>query len=64
MKVILSNTLSKKGLSQYWLSKHSGISASTINNLYNNKTNRIEFDTLQKICDVLECEITDVLKLD
>ena len=61
MKIILNDTLAKKGKSQYWLAKETGIAASTINNLCNNKTTSIQFSLLQKICDALDCDVSDIL---
>lgn len=61
MKVILNDTLEKMGKSQYWLAKETGIAASTINNLCNNKTTSIQFSLLQKICDALNCNVSDIL---
>lgn len=62
MKVILQETLKNKGRSQYWLSKHTGIAMSTINNMCNGKTSRIDFSVLQKICDALDCEVYDIIE--
>lgn len=45
-------------------SKDTGIAASTINNLCNNKTLSIQPSVLQKICDTLDCEASDILKRD
>lgn len=64
MKVILQDTLKKKGISQYKLAKLTGIAASTINKLCNNQTTSIDFNTLQKICVVLECETSDILQVE
>ena len=64
MKVILQDTLKKKGISQYKLAKLTGIAASTINKLCNNQTTSIDFNTLQKICITLDCEPSDVLELE
>ena len=64
MKVILKETLSKKGMSQYKLAQLTGIAASTINKLCNNQTTSIDFNTLQKICITLNCEPSDVLELE
>lgn len=61
MKVILNETLNKKGITQYKLSKITGITASNLNNLCNNKTSSIQFSVLDKICDALECEVSDIL---
>ena len=64
MKVILTNTLKDKNISQYRLSQLTGISIPTINKLCNNKTERITFDTLDKICKALNCEVSDILISD
>jgi len=61
MKIILNNTLKLKNKSQYWLSKQTGIAASTINNLCNGKTDSISFSVLDKICEAIDCEISDIL---
>lgn len=60
MKVVLNETLTRLNKSQYWLSKETGIAASTINNLCNGKTSRIDFDVLDKICLALKCSVSDV----
>ncbi len=62
MKITLNDTLKQKGKSQYWLSKQTGIAASTINNLCNNKTTSIQFDVLQKICTTLNCNVSDIIE--
>lgn len=64
MQVILQETLDKKGHSQYWLSKHTGITLSAINNLCNGKTSRIDFAVLQKICNALNCNVEDIIQAD
>lgn len=61
MKVILNDTLVSMSKSQYWLSKETGIAASTLNNLCNNKTTGIQFSVLDKICDALNCDVCDIL---
>ena len=57
MKVILNKTLENRKISQYKLAKDTGIAASTLNNLCNNKTSSIQFSVLYKICDALDCEV-------
>ena len=32
-----------------------GLSRSTVSSLYNDKTTRIDFDTLEKLCRLFEC---------
>lgn len=64
MKIILNDTLKKLNKSQYWLSKETGIAASTISNLCNNKTNRIEFNTVDLICNALNCNLSDIFETE
>lgn len=52
IKKILKNQKKTK----YWLIKNMGSSYQAISNLMNNETVGIRFETLDKICDVLECE--------
>lgn len=63
MKVILKETLEKQGKSQYWLAKETGISQSTLSNLCANKTSKIDFLVLEKICNALDCDITDIISV-
>lgn len=64
MKIILKETLEKHGKSQYWLSKETGISTSALSNICANKTTKIDFIVLQKICNALHCDITDIISID
>lgn len=64
MKVILNQTLKNRDVSQYRLAQDTGIATSTINNLCNNKTTRIDFSVLDKICAYLNCDISDILHYD
>ena len=52
IKKILKNQKKTK----YWLIKNMGSSYQAVSNLMNNETVGIRFETLDKICDVLECE--------
>ena len=63
MKVILKETLEKQGKSQYWLAKETGIAQSTLSNLCANKTSKIDFLVLEKICNTLDCDITDIISI-
>lgn len=61
MKIVLNNTLKSKSKTQYWLSQKTGIAASTLNNLCNGKTTAVQFSVLDKICNALDCEVSDIL---
>lgn len=59
----LKEYLDSRQITRYWLSKNSGVSMSAVENIYKNKTRRIDFSTLEKICETLNCEISDILYL-
>ena len=41
-----------------------GLSRGTISNLYHDKMKRIDFQTLEKLCDLFECSVGDLLECD
>ena len=52
----------KKNKSKYWLIKNMEGSYQAISRLINNETIAIHFDTIDKICDLLDCEPGDLFK--
>ena len=64
MKVTLDQMLDSRGVTQNQLAKDTGISTSTLRNLNHNRTTRISFDVLEKICLYLNCGIGDILCLE
>jgi DNA-binding Xre family transcriptional regulator len=52
----LAAVLEEKGVSMYALAKRAGLTYQTIFNLAHKKSTRIDLDTLEKICDVLDAE--------
>ena len=47
--------------SHYWLAKTAHIEYSVIRNLASQKSQRISYTTIQKLCDVLKCEPGDLI---
>ncbi|MCI8992231.1 MAG: helix-turn-helix transcriptional regulator [Eubacterium sp.] len=64
MKIMLNEILDQKGISQNQMSKDTGISTTTLRNLNHNRTTRISFDILEKICNYLDCGVEDILCID
>ncbi|MDE5778189.1 MAG: helix-turn-helix transcriptional regulator [Lachnospiraceae bacterium] len=64
MKVILNQLIDSKGLSQNQIAKDTGISVSTLRNLNHNRTTRISFDVLEKLCIYLDCGVEDILCIE
>ncbi|QJD81728.1 helix-turn-helix domain-containing protein [Cohnella herbarum] len=65
MKIIikLDQLLVERDMSQHELARLADIRQPSINEMCQNKTKRIPLDNLAKICEVLNCQITDVLEL-
>ena len=62
VKIILEDTLEKMGITRYQLSKLTGIRYQIIDNYYKNKVVRYDMYVLDKICSVLKCGISDIIK--
>jgi putative transcriptional regulator len=62
MEVRIDALLEERGRTFYWLSKQTGISHTTLWRLKKGKAQGINFGTLEKICQALECQPGDVLK--
>lgn len=50
------------GISKYKIIKNCNVSHTQLNNYCNNKVERIDLPVLARICNYLECEISDILK--
>jgi putative transcriptional regulator len=61
IEVRIAQILAERGKSRYWLAKQAGISQPTISKLFKQETSGIDFATLERICEVLECETGDVI---
>jgi putative transcriptional regulator len=61
IEIRVDELLKTRGRSFYWLAKQTGISHTTLWRLKKAKALGINFDTLEKLCDVLECQPGDVL---
>lgn len=45
------------------LSQETGLSRPTLTKIYDNKTNRVEFETIERLCAFFECELKDLIEL-
>jgi len=63
IEIRIDGLLEAQGRSFYWLAKETGISHTTLWRLKKGKALGINFDTLEKICRVLNCQPGDVLAL-
>ena len=60
----INKIIQEQNKSMYWLSKQTGIAPHQIAKICKSQTSRIEFDTLEKICKVLNCSINDLFESD
>jgi putative transcriptional regulator len=64
IKLIIDETLNTKGITRYELSKRTGINYQIIDNYYKNKVIRYDSYVLDRICEALDCEISDIIKYE
>lgn len=64
IRILLSTRLGERRWTQADLARKTGIRPSTINDWYNEMTDRINLEHLHKICKVLDCEISDILVIE
>ena len=62
IKILLSELLLQRNMTQSELAQQTGIRPSTICDMYHNNIDRINLEHLEKICGVLGCSISEVLK--
>ncbi len=61
IKILLSTKLGERRWTQADLARKTGIRPSTINELYHEICDRVNLDHLDRICEALECDLTDIL---
>lgn len=66
MSVMISNRLSRimgdRLIKITQMAKDTGLSRTTITNLYYRRTRQIDIETLNKVCNYLQCQISDILE--
>ena len=55
--------LKEKGKTKYWLIKNMEGGYQSISHMMNNETTGIKFETIEKLCKLLECEPNDLFKI-
>lgn len=62
IKIYLSRILGEKRITQAELARQTGIKPSTISDIYNEMTERLNIEYLDRICEYLDCSITDLIE--
>lgn len=61
IRILLSRKLGEVRWTQADLARRTGIRASTINDMYHELCERVNLEYLDRICNVLECDLTEIL---
>lgn len=64
IKVNILELLDKEERNISWLSRKTELNYSSLHKFANNQTTSVTFDVLEKVCNALNCDISDVLEID
>ncbi len=62
IRILLSTLLGERRWTQADLARKTGIRPGTINELYHEMALNVSLKNLDRICEVLECELSDLIK--
>lgn len=64
IKIKLRELMWDKNITAIDIQRQTGIHATTISRIIHNKHTNIELDTVDKLCDILDCRIQDLLQFE
>lgn len=67
MKMIKMNVqklLNEKNKTRYWLVKEMQTTYKTVNKICDNTLSGLQLDTIEKLCEILECTPNDLFELN
>ena len=62
IRLTLDKALEKRNISRYELAKRTGIQYQIIDNYYKNKVKRYDSYVIDRICDALNCNISELIE--
>lgn len=62
VKLRIKEILEEQHHTKYWLAKRLGMCYRNFNNMVENNTNSIRFDTLQRLCDILNVSVGELFE--
>lgn len=62
IKIHLSKLLGERKLRAADVARETGINKNTLSALYNEEVSGIKFDTLEKLCKFLKCNVSDLIE--
>ena len=64
IKMNVQNLLNEKGKTRYWLVKEMQTTYKTVNKLCDNTLTGLQLETIEKLCEILDCTPNDLFILD
>ena len=61
IKIRLRELMWEKNISAVQIQRETGINSATISRIINKKHNNLSLETIDRLCDVLDCRIQDLL---
>ena len=62
VKLTIDKYLNKRGITRYELAKRTEIKFQTIDRYYKNRVVRYDTSILDRICNALQCDISDIIE--
>lgn len=62
IRLRIKEILEEKGKSNYWLSQQLGMCYRNYHNIVTNKTSAIRFETMERLCEILEIPVSDLFE--
>lgn len=62
IRISLDKMLTAQNVSRYELAKRTGIQYQIIDNYYKNRVKRYDSYVLERICNALDCQISDIIE--
>lgn len=62
IRLRIREILEEKGKSNYWLSQQLGMCYRNYHNIVTNKTSAVRFETLEKLCEILEVPVSELFE--
>ena len=62
IRLRISEILEEKGKTNYWLSQQLGMCYRNYHNIVTNKTSAVRFETLEKLCEILEVPVSELFE--
>lgn len=64
IKMNVQQLLDNKNKTRYWLVKQMQTTYKTVNNICDNTLTGIQLETIEKLCQVLDCSVNDLFTIE